>query len=110
MQNILTQSDIRAYHQRGVKTISMAEPPLLTDCARAEMKRLGMQVVVGGQPAAAEQGASPAAPAPAAQSSGGGYGNAGVPDFSKPIRSPFRDMICSNRRLIGTFVGTLTRS
>lgn len=106
MQNILTQSDIRAYHQRGVKTISMAEPPLLTDCAREEMKRLGMQVVVGGQPAAAEQGASPAAPAPAAQSSGGGYGNAGVPDFSKPIRSPFRDMICSNRRLIGTFVGT----
>ena len=46
MQNILTQSDIRAYHQRGVKVITLPEAPLLTDCARDELKRLGMQVLV----------------------------------------------------------------
>ena len=107
MQNILTQSDIRAYHQRGVKVITLPEAPLLTDCARDELKRLGMQLAVGG--GAAPMGGAvsmPSAPATVAQSSGGGYGNAGAPDYSKPIRSPFRDVICSNKRLIGTFVGT----
>lgn len=107
MQNILTQSDIRAYHQRGVKVITLPEVPLLTDCARDELKRLGMQLAVG-DGAAPMCGAvsMPSAPATAAQSSGGGYGNAGAPDYSKPIRSPFRDVICSNKHLIGTFVGT----
>ena len=107
MQNILTQSDIRAYHQRGVKVITLPEAPLLTDCARDELKRLGMQVLVdNGAGMAAQPIFAPAGPASVPQSPSGGYGNAGVPDFSKPIRAPFREAICSDRKLIGTFVAT----
>lgn len=107
MQNILTRTEILAYHKKGVKTISLPEMPLLTDLAREELNRLGMEVVVGSAPAAAPaQSAAPAAPAAAKPaSSGGGYGGAG--NYGTACaKKPFRELICSNKKLIGTFIGT----
>lgn len=104
MQNLLTRSEILAYSQKGMKVITVSEMPLLTDLAKEELNRRGMKIVVGDP--ASNGAASVSGGVKPAQSSGGGYGGSGVRDYSPPIRSPFRDVICSNKKLIGTFVGT----
>lgn len=103
MQNILTRNEIQEYNRKGVKKITVQEMPLLTDLAREELNRLGMEIVVsaaGGKPAA--QAAAPKQQTPSA---GGGYG--GATSYSgNSVKPMFRDKICSSKKLIGTFVGT----
>ena len=71
MQNILTKSEIQAYHAKGIQAIPVKELPLLTDLAREELERLGMELVLESPaPQAVQQAAQTAAP----PSSGGGYG------------------------------------
>lgn len=102
MQNILTKSEIQAYHAKGMRSIPVRELPLLTDLAREELERLGMELVLeDSAPQAARQ--APPAAAPAAPS-GGGYGGGAM--YSGGGKALFRERICSSRRLIGTFVGT----
>lgn len=102
MQNILTKSEIQAYHSRGVQRIPVREMPLLTDLAREELDRLGMELALEGESAspAAEERSQTAAP-----SSGGGYGGAAA-YFGSGVKPLFRDKICSEKKLAGTFVGT----
>ena len=101
MQNILTKSEVLEYNKKGMKKIPMNEMPLMTDLAREELNRLGMEIVVG-QPA-------PAAPAMVSETkpaaSGGGYGGAAVHGAAgtKPL---FKDVIRSGKKLISTFIGT----
>lgn len=102
MQNILTKSEIQAYHAKGIQAIPVKELPLLTDLAREELERLGMELVLESPaPQAVQQAAQTAAP----PSSGGGYGGGAL--YSGGGRKPlFRERICSSKKLIGTFVGT----
>ena len=105
MQTILTRNEVLAYHQKGVKVIQLDEMPLMTDLAKEEMGRLGMSIAVKDPSFAVS--APPAAGNIPTTTSGGGYGSGGaVPDYSSPVRPPFRDLICSDRKLMGTFVAT----
>ena len=103
MQTILTRSEILDYYQKGVRQIPVAEMPILTDLAREELSRLGMELVVGNT--AASSPPAPAVSSGAAAGSPGGYG--GGATYSSGAGKPlFRDVICSNKKLIGTFIGT----
>lgn len=104
MQTILTKNEILDYYQKGVRQITVEEMPILTDLAREELDRLGMELVVGGAPSPAPARAEPAQATPGAGSSGG-YG--GGATYAGPGgKIPFRDVICSDKKLIGTFIGT----
>ena len=46
MQKILTKSEILDYSKKGIRQISMEEMPLMTDLAREELSRLGMEIVL----------------------------------------------------------------
>ena len=105
MQNMLTRSEILSYHQKGINVIQLEEMPLLTDLAKEELNRLGMKIAVGST-ASIAQSAAPAGAAAGRPASGGVYGSGATQDFSKSVRAPFRDVICSSKKLIGTFVGT----
>ena len=118
MQNILTKSEILEYGKKGVKQIFLEETPLMTDLAREELERLGMEIVVKGEAGMPEaeardslsgMKAPQAASAPQAAvrpaGSGGGYGGAAVYTGrgQKPL---FKEVIRSAQKLVGTFVGT----
>ena len=122
MQDIFTRADVLAYHRRGILQIPMEEMPILTDLAREALKSMQMEIVVG---KAQEKSAAPTnAQTPAAgemRASGEGYGagnasgavnpNAIGPTAQKLTaptleKKPFREVICSNQKLVGTFIGT----
>ena len=106
MQRILTRNEILAYHQRGSTVIQLDEMPLLTDLAREELNRLGMSLVVKERPTVPAAQVEPTN-FPVSGANGGGYGSGStMQDYSRPIRPPFRDAICSGRKLMGTFVAT----
>ncbi|MCI9068427.1 MAG: hypothetical protein HFI65_07160, partial [Lachnospiraceae bacterium] len=46
MQKILTKSEILEYSKKGIRQIPMEEMPLMTDLAREELGRLGMEIVL----------------------------------------------------------------
>ena len=120
MQKVLTRADVLEYSRKGIKTIVLDEKPVLTDLARDALKQAGIEIRVGGSPAPAAQ----SRPQPAAASGqsgqsgqGGGYGagGAGVPEGNPVARklatptidkAPVRDIICSDKKLVGTFIGT----
>lgn len=116
MQKILTRADVLEYSRKGIRTIVLEERPIITDLARDALKELKMEVRTG--PAAASGGqAKASAPARAAAPSGGGYGagGSGAPSgdpvarkLATPVisKAPFREVICSDRKLTGTFIGT----
>ena len=97
--------------------------PILTDLARETLQTLGMEIVTGAAPAA-QPASRPAASRPAAAPSGGssavggGYGSSafaapsGGPVTAQKLTAPglnkpaFRDLICSDKKLMGTFIGT----
>lgn len=100
MQEIFTRDDVLKYHQKGLKTIYVEEMPILTDLARETLNSLQMEIAVGRQAAQAPSVSTPAAAPPA-----------GAPvarQLSTPTlnKRPFRDLICSNQKLMGTFIGT----
>lgn len=100
MQEIFTRDDVLKYHQKGLKTIYVEEMPILTDLARETLNSLQMEIAVGRQAAQAPSASAPAAAPPA-----------GAPvarQLSTPTlnKRPFRDLICSNQKLMGTFIGT----
>lgn len=116
--SIITRENVLEYHRKGINQINVDENPILTDLAREELQALGMTIVVGGKSATvggrvASQG-SGNAPA-----GGGGYGNSQLaptttsdvtvaqqltyPNVTKPA---FRSVINSNKKLVGTFMGT----
>ena len=119
MQNFFTREDVLAYQQKGIKTIRVDKMPILTDLAREALQTFGMEIVTGAAAPAAPQ--TPPAAMPAASGShpvGGGYGSSAftaeagsevigqkltTPNLNKPA---FRDLICSNKKLVGTFIGT----
>ncbi len=118
MQNILTKSEILEYGKKGVKQIFLEETPLMTDLAREELERLGMEIVVGAKAEAPGPRTGPSfsgmtaprtAPSPGLTvrpaGSGGGYGGAAVYTGrgQKPL---FKEVIRSDKKLVGTFVGT----
>jgi len=105
MQNILTKSEIQEYHQKNIKRICIKEMPLLTDLAREELQRLGMEIVLEGSEQTAAVSAPAVKPAKDAPASTGGYGGAAT-YRGAGVKAPFRDLICSEKKLIGTFVGT----
>ena len=123
MQNFFTREDVLAYHQQGVQTIRLDSMPILTDLARETLQTLGMEIVTGAAPAA-QPASRPAASRPAAAPSGGGsavgggYGSSafaapsGGPVTAQKLTAPglnkpaFRDLICSDKKLMGTFIGT----
>ena len=123
MQNFFTRDDVLAYHQQGVQTIRLDSMPILTDLARETLQTLGMEIVTGAAPAA-QPASRPAASRPAAAPSGGssavggGYGSSafaapsGGPVTAQKLTAPglnkpaFRDLICSDKKLMGTFIGT----
>ena len=106
MQNILTKSEIQAYNQKNLKIISVKEKPLLTDMAREELERLGMEIVIESSGSAVATGPAPAGkPVNGTRPSSGGYGG-GTAYSGVGAKVPFRDLICSEKKLIGTFVGT----
>lgn len=99
MQEIFTRDDVLKYHQKGLKTIYVEEMPILTDLARETLNSLQMEIAVGRQAAQAPSASAPAAPP------------AGAPVARQLATStlnkrPFRDLICSNQKLMGTFIGT----
>lgn len=99
MQEIFTRDDVLKYHQKGLKTIYVEEMPILTDLARETLNSLQMEIAVGRQAAQAPSASAPAAPpagAPVAR-------QLSTPTLNK---RPFRDLICSNQKLMGTFIGT----
>lgn len=99
MQEIFTRDDVLKYHQKGLKTIYVEEMPILTDLARETLNSLQMEIAVGRQAAQAPSASVPAAPpagAPVAR-------QLATPTLNK---RPFRDLICSNQKLMGTFIGT----
>lgn len=119
MQNFFTREDVLAYHQQGVQTIRLDSMPILTDLARETLQTLGMEIVTGAAPASRPAASRPAA-APSGGSSavGGGYGSSafaapsGGPVTAQKLTAPglnkpaFRDLICSDKKLMGTFIGT----
>lgn len=105
MQNILTKNEIQEYHQKNVKKIFVQEMPLLTDLAREELERLGIEIVVGSAPTAGAAQAPVTKQTVKTPASGGGYGG-GTTYRGAGAKAPFRDMICSTKKLIGTFLGT----
>lgn len=120
MQEFFTREDVLAYHRKGVERIQVAEMPILTDLARETLNDLHMEIVVGGAAAPAPAPAPAAAAAAPRAATGGGYGAATGDDNAAPDatpvarkastptldKKPFRERICSNQKLIGTFVGT----
>ena len=105
MQNILTKSDVLEYRKKGIKQIPVKEMPLLTDLAKEEMTRLGMEIVIEGGAPAASQAAPSAAPAVKPASSGGGYGGAAI-HTGTGVKPLFKDVIRSGKKLVATFIGT----
>lgn len=100
MQEIFTRDDVLKYHQKGLKTIYVEEMPILTDLARETLNSLQMEIAVGRQAAQAPSASAPASAPPA-----------GAPvarQLATPTlnKRPFRDLICSNQKLMGTFIGT----
>ena len=120
MQKVLTRADVLEYYRKGVKTIVLDEKPILTDLARDAMKDYGITIQTAGSSGVRTAGA--AAPARQARpqnggGQGGGYGagGTGVPQgdpvarkLGTPIisKAPFREVINSDRKLVGTFLGT----
>ncbi len=105
MQKILTKSEILDYSKKGIRQISMEEMPLMTDLAREELSRLGMEIVLEAKTPNVPPPAPAASGSPAPKNTGGGYGGAAVyrSSFNKPL---FKDVIRSGRKLVGTFIGT----
>ncbi len=119
MQNFFTREDVLAYQQKGIKTIRVDKMPILTDLAREALQTFGMEIVAGAAAPAASQSVRAAAPAASGSHPvGGGYGSSAftaeagsevigqkltAPNLNKPA---FRDLICSNKKLVGTFIGT----
>lgn len=109
MQDIFTRDDVLAYHRKGISRITLDEMPILTDLAQEAIKSLQMEIVIGNAPVANQTPVT------------GGYGAGGAavsaePNAAAPIaqkltaprleKKPFREMICSNQKLVGTFIGT----
>lgn len=125
MQNFFTREDVLAYQQKGIKTICVDKMPILTDLAREALQTFGMEIVVGAEEAESRRtmrttapAAVPAASGTGGQSVGGGYGSSAfaaeaggevvgqkltTPTLNKPA---FRELICSDKKLVGTFIGT----
>lgn len=110
MQKILTKSEILDYSKKGIRQIPMEEIPLMTDLAREELNRLGMEIVLtdrgtASAPIPAVPAPAQAAPAAVPGSTGGGYGGAAVYEggLGEPL---FKEVIRSVRKLVGTFIGT----
>ncbi len=106
MQKILTKNEILEYSKKGIRQIPMEEMPLMTDLAREELGRLGMEIVLANE----SPKAPVSSPAPSQTgsvtpgSTGGGYGGAAIyRGCSKPL---FKEVIRSGRKLAGTFIGT----
>lgn len=104
MRDILTAADVKAYASRGMKKITLAEMPVLTEVAREELKRLGMGITVSGQAG----GTSP-------QTSGTGSALDTKNDTAASGKSitaaasgkrPFQEVIRSGQKITGMFVGT----
>lgn len=121
MQKVLTRADVLEYSMKGIKAIELDEKPILTDLARDALKQTGIEIHVGssscpdGQPKSGRVVTSAAATAKFEQSGGYGAGGSGIPEgdpvarkLATPIidKEPFRDVICSDRKLVGTFIGT----
>ena len=120
MQNFFTREDVLAYQQKGIKTIRVDQMPILTDLAREALQTFGMEIVTGAA-APAPRGPEKAAERPGPATGhpvGGGYGSSAftpdtggevvgqkltAPNLNKPA---FRDLICSDKKLVGTFIGT----
>lgn len=108
MQTILTRNEILEYSRQGVKVIKVAEMPLMTDLAREELSRLGMDIVVSAEvgqsassPVQSSVGQASASTQPKVS---GVYGGGTVHTGSaKPY---FKDVIRGNKPLTGTFIGT----
>ncbi|MCI8504689.1 MAG: hypothetical protein HFI67_00680 [Lachnospiraceae bacterium] len=105
MQNILTKNEILEYSKRGLKQILLAEMPLMTDLAQEEMERLGMEIVVTGEEETSKTQTAAAPRIEGRPAGSGGYGGAAVyaGTGQKPL---FKEVICSPKKLVGTFVGT----
>lgn len=117
MQKVLTRSDVLEYSRKGIKTIVLDEKPVLTDLARDALKQAGIEIRVGGRTVPAGQSQPEPVAAPAKSEQGGGYGagGTGTPEGNPVARklatpgidkAPFREVICSDRKLVGTFIGT----
>ncbi len=104
MQKILTKSEILEYSKKGIRQIPMEEMPLMTDLAREELGRLGMEIVLTKEGPKAPSAPPPQTGSAAPGSTGGGYGGAAVyAGCGKPL---FKEVIRSGRKLAGTFIGT----
>lgn len=115
MQDIFTRDDVLEYHRKGIQRIPVDEMPILTDLAREELANLNMEILVGGAPAAAPATASSSEGKQGSMGYGSGaYGSdgaGGAPVAQKLTaptleKKPFRDLIQSNRKLMGTFIAT----
>lgn len=85
MQDILTASDIRTYREKGVRIIELPAQPVMTDVAREELARFGMEIRVGG----------------------GGQAPAGPQEADRPkTAGTFRDLLAQKTNIVGTFVQT----
>ncbi len=121
MQKTLTRADILEYSNRGIRTIVLDERPIITDLARDAMRELKISLKVGnaGIDTVRDYAQSDSGKSTGGGSAkvGGGYGAGGseVP-HGDPIsrklttggaaKKAFRDQICSDRKLVGTFIGT----
>ena len=121
MQDIFTRDDVLAYHRKGILQIPMDEMPILTDLAREALNSMHMEIVVGKAQSARQAPASSQAPAAGQTPVTGGYGAGGAAGAANPNavgptaqkltaptheKKPFREVICSNQKLVGTFIGT----
>lgn len=119
MQNFLTRDDVLEYHRKGITKIRVDEVPILTDLAREALNSLGMEISVGRTSVASEGSAALAAPTvPADAGAAMGYGSGAISvsqDVGRTVaqkltvptldKKPFREVICSGRKLAGTFIG-----
>lgn len=113
MPTYITAAEITACHTKGEKLFVCAGDAVLTDLAREEMNKLGIELVKQGDSksagAWAPPPAAPQAPAPApAKAQGGGiYGVQGFePAASLTQKRPFKEVLHSGRKIAGTFIGT----
>ncbi len=103
MQDILTANEIREFYQKGIKKLLLDDMPVLTDLAREEMNRYGMEIVLKEKKGTEERRA--AASSPSGPKAEGGYGGGTAYSWAGEKR-PFRELICSDKKLTGTFIGT----
>ncbi|MEL7622387.1 MAG: aldolase/citrate lyase family protein [Clostridiales bacterium] len=119
MPTYITAAEIATCHIKGEKVFACGADAVLTDLAREEVDKLGIELIrqgdnkgMGTQPQSASQPQAQVqnpAPSPkqAKSQSGGTYGVQGFePPAPLTYKRPFKEVLGSGRKIAGTFIGT----